>query len=52
MGDELTFLVKWKTTSILHEKGERPQFSKKMEDDLNLQLNGRKYLTLANTSLI
>ena len=33
--DDLNFWGKLKTTSIFKENGRRPQFSRKMEEDLN-----------------
>ena len=35
MEDDLHFLGKWKTTSILRQIGKQPQFFRQMEDNLN-----------------
>ena len=35
MEDDLNFLGKWKTTSILRQIGKQPKYFRQMEDDLN-----------------
>ena len=43
MGDNINFMAKWKTTSIL----------RKMEDDLNFKVNGRQpQFSVKRTSII
>jgi hypothetical protein len=42
MEDDLTISCKWKTTSTKFVNGRRPQQNLKMEDDLQLIVNGRQ----------